>query len=151
MIRRPPRSTLFPYTTLFRSLFGRNPLPQIGVEAKPVDHCVEPRAAQDLLTDRLDPSLEGTGHGRPHEGLRNLLAVDKHGGRGPIDIRQEGDETRAGRHGKGKREDREPLSSAPGGQPRVEAGPFPWFLPYHLVVRDHLDPHGTRTVSPFRR
>src|SRR5256885_10812080 len=24
MIRRPPRSTLFPYTTLFRSLFGKN-------------------------------------------------------------------------------------------------------------------------------
>src|SRR2546422_5876784 len=24
MIRRPPRSTLFPYTTLFRSLLGRN-------------------------------------------------------------------------------------------------------------------------------
>src|SRR5260370_18635979 len=24
MIRRPPRSTLFPYTTLFRSLFGDN-------------------------------------------------------------------------------------------------------------------------------
>src|SRR2546430_12596084 len=24
MIRRPPRSTLFPYTTLFRSLFGRD-------------------------------------------------------------------------------------------------------------------------------
>src|SRR2546430_12223301 len=23
MIRRPPRSTLFPYTTLFRSLFGK--------------------------------------------------------------------------------------------------------------------------------
>src|SRR5256885_17161345 len=23
MIRRPPRSTLFPYTTLFRSLYGR--------------------------------------------------------------------------------------------------------------------------------
>src|SRR2546422_9647889 len=26
MIRRPPRSTLFPYTTLFRSLEGRGPL-----------------------------------------------------------------------------------------------------------------------------
>src|SRR5438445_6344309 len=25
MIRRPPRSTLFPYTTLFRSLFGHEP------------------------------------------------------------------------------------------------------------------------------
>ena len=24
MIRRPPRSTLFPYTTLFRSLYGKN-------------------------------------------------------------------------------------------------------------------------------
>src|SRR2546422_5234750 len=26
MIRRPPRSTLFPYTTLFRSLFGHFPI-----------------------------------------------------------------------------------------------------------------------------
>src|SRR3712207_9003798 len=26
MIRRPPRSTLFPYTTLFRSVCGRMPL-----------------------------------------------------------------------------------------------------------------------------
>src|SRR2546422_3216073 len=25
MIRRPPRSTLFPYTTLFRSIFQRDP------------------------------------------------------------------------------------------------------------------------------
>src|SRR2546422_8261548 len=25
MIRRPPRSTLFPYTTLFRSLYARRP------------------------------------------------------------------------------------------------------------------------------
>src|SRR5256885_7304426 len=38
MIRRPPRSTLFPYTTLFRShLFarharGREPLPKLGDE-----------------------------------------------------------------------------------------------------------------------
>src|SRR2546427_6660696 len=42
MIRRPPRSTLFPYTTLFRSVFvndayasrggERNPLPRLGVE-----------------------------------------------------------------------------------------------------------------------
>src|SRR5256886_15745074 len=28
MIRRPPRSTLFPYTTLFRSPFGSSPLPR---------------------------------------------------------------------------------------------------------------------------
>src|SRR5947209_12576725 len=29
MIRRPPRSTLFPYTTLFRSFFGRKQHNQI--------------------------------------------------------------------------------------------------------------------------
>src|SRR3712207_8570465 len=28
MIRRPPRSTLFPYTTLFRSQIGRTPHPR---------------------------------------------------------------------------------------------------------------------------
>src|SRR2546430_8763431 len=31
MIRRPPRSTLFPYTTLFRSLIGGPKLTSIGV------------------------------------------------------------------------------------------------------------------------
>src|SRR2546430_11478158 len=34
MIRRPPRSTLFPYTTLFRSLFG--PTAMLGTEANRV-------------------------------------------------------------------------------------------------------------------
>src|SRR5256885_8363894 len=32
MIRRPPRSTLFPYTTLFRSPFGIAVLAQVAVE-----------------------------------------------------------------------------------------------------------------------
>src|SRR2546430_9036281 len=31
MIRRPPRSTLFPYTTLFRSTLGDSPCEIIGV------------------------------------------------------------------------------------------------------------------------
>src|SRR2546422_6517093 len=31
MIRRPPRSTLFPYTTLFRSAVFRRPVHQVGV------------------------------------------------------------------------------------------------------------------------
>src|SRR2546429_4816361 len=30
MIRRPPRSTLFPYTTLFRSLVGKHARPERG-------------------------------------------------------------------------------------------------------------------------
>src|SRR3712207_8169293 len=29
MIRRPPRSTLFPYTTLFRSVVGQPPRPEV--------------------------------------------------------------------------------------------------------------------------
>src|SRR5438034_3999209 len=33
MIRRPPRSTLFPYTTLFRSQTRSGPAPAIGISA----------------------------------------------------------------------------------------------------------------------
>src|SRR5256885_7513305 len=32
MIRRPPRSTLFPYTTLFRSAIERNPQTEVVVD-----------------------------------------------------------------------------------------------------------------------
>src|SRR5438034_2756856 len=35
MIRRPPRSTLFPYTTLFRSVFVRHAETSGGVQARP--------------------------------------------------------------------------------------------------------------------
>src|SRR5258708_9110065 len=33
MIRRPPRSTLFPYTTLFRSLATRSPLRYLTIDS----------------------------------------------------------------------------------------------------------------------
>src|SRR2546427_2746568 len=33
MIRRPPRSTLFPYTTLFRSLVTDTPRDDVGIRA----------------------------------------------------------------------------------------------------------------------
>src|SRR3712207_8628255 len=49
MIRRPPRSTLFPYTTLFRSLPGEPVLGgQIvqygGLEEEPVRQVIDPRS-----------------------------------------------------------------------------------------------------------
>src|SRR2546426_12651642 len=52
MIRRPPRSTLFPYTTLFRSLF---------------DAAVEPLdvGAEQIVTDELHPRRQGFGELRP--------------------------------------------------------------------------------------
>src|SRR3712207_8063074 len=59
MIRRPPRSTLFPYTTLFRSgrqraLIGRAGGVRVGAD--------EPGAAVDQ-PDRLGDRLEAVGAG----------------------------------------------------------------------------------------
>src|SRR5256885_7185176 len=42
MIRRPPRSTLFPYTTLFRSVKG-------GLRARGIALCAEGLQARDLV------------------------------------------------------------------------------------------------------
>src|SRR3712207_7263786 len=61
MIRRPPRSTLFPYTTLFRSLrhFGR-PAPILaGISGRQgrLEHDHRPpggKALQDMLRALLD-------------------------------------------------------------------------------------------------
>src|SRR5256885_8303306 len=47
MIRRPPRSTLFPYTTLFRSAGG--------------DACAYPRARR-VSSDPTDPGGGGSGN-----------------------------------------------------------------------------------------
>src|SRR2546430_10437719 len=46
MIRRPPRSTLFPYTTLFRSHELKNPLTSLrsAVETLPLAKSVESRS-----------------------------------------------------------------------------------------------------------
>src|SRR3712207_6955675 len=55
MIRRPPRSTLFPYTTLFRS---RAPRPVVGEELVPgLVHAG--RVGEVLLVHLLDQPLVG--------------------------------------------------------------------------------------------
>src|SRR3712207_7760548 len=71
MIRRPPRSTLFPYTTLFRSLVHRRPAPvdQAGFvaehdRAEQVFH----RVAHQPAADR--PGV-GVAHARDAAGLRS--------------------------------------------------------------------------------
>src|SRR3712207_7259330 len=54
MIRRPPRSTLFPYTTLFRSRFGR------AVAGSDVEADVQDVAVLDdvrLPLEPLEPAL----------------------------------------------------------------------------------------------
>src|ERR1039457_1199924 len=49
MIRRPPRSTLFPYTTLFRSVFRRGRRLRPGVEYRPC----QPAARSEEHTSEL--------------------------------------------------------------------------------------------------
>src|SRR5688572_31290494 len=73
MIRRPPRSTLFPYTTLFRSdavpfgqARGHGGLPRIigGAERQVVDRAMAdppgPRAARHLQVDRKSTRLNSS-------------------------------------------------------------------------------------------
>src|SRR3989449_4348143 len=81
MIRRPPRSTLFPYTTLFRSvvLLARAP-PQFGTahrHARPVDPQVQ-RRGQGLTTAGFHPPLLVFGDLRPQPfgGPFHLLGLD---------------------------------------------------------------------------
>src|SRR3712207_8571750 len=64
MIRRPPRSTLFPYTTLFRSLIGVT----AHVAALQLDHGVEVRT-------QLLRVFEDAEYSAPHRGLQLLGPV----------------------------------------------------------------------------
>src|SRR3712207_8075580 len=63
MIRRPPRSTLFPYTTLFRSVCGCEtpaPLHDIAVLQPPPHEAAEPIAAhsEELGAGVERPAIE---------------------------------------------------------------------------------------------
>src|SRR3712207_8142894 len=72
MIRRPPRSTLFPYTTLFRSLIDRGgPFDAAGAEA--LDHL---RVVDDVA-DRGDRAADPGGLLDDVEGAADAPAVDR--------------------------------------------------------------------------
>src|SRR5260370_18165533 len=64
MIRRPPRSTLFPYTTLFRSLHLAGPHLSL---------CSALRRALPLLLDQPVPALELAARAWRHRVLRLLV------------------------------------------------------------------------------
>src|SRR2546423_10525911 len=55
MIRRPPRSTLFPYTTLFRSRDGGRDAERVRL-AHAVHQCIENSASVALLNRAVDRS-----------------------------------------------------------------------------------------------
>src|SRR2546422_7572310 len=57
MIRRPPRSTLFPYTTLFRSI-DKNPVACVAL------HAYAEHGKGELASLYVNPSHENQGIGR---------------------------------------------------------------------------------------
>src|SRR5260370_32673901 len=81
MIRRPPRSTLFPYTTLFRSLYA------LDIDAKAVEMAQEgekaSRSTLDLTRTQLrngysvDRSEEHTSELQSHLNLVCRLLLEK--------------------------------------------------------------------------
>src|SRR3712207_7458449 len=75
MIRRPPRSTLFPYTTLFRSLDarrGRRPRAERRLEDVDVRHGYRDRnLARDGVEDGDDGELLRQPVEREADGLRS--------------------------------------------------------------------------------
>src|SRR3989449_3403777 len=64
MIRRPPRSTLFPYTTLFRSLAGQLVQPPALVVDRRVHRRHLRDAADEAAARRLQPLAREPGHRR---------------------------------------------------------------------------------------
>src|SRR5260221_10812656 len=80
MIRRPPRSTLFPYTTLFRSWHGRVPLPHLDVPPGSVGTSeTVPGAARRVLTEPggTSRSEEHTSELQSHSDLVCRLLLEK--------------------------------------------------------------------------
>src|SRR5256885_9784299 len=75
MIRRPPRSTLFPYTTLFRSLIvrfgpvqgGRELLHPAVLVLQACDFALEPRHPRGGAGDRTGEGEEEDDEQRDHE------------------------------------------------------------------------------------
>src|SRR5438034_2142487 len=75
MIRRPPRSTLFPYTTLFRSRWSRygRDTPRLVAEAQEREHWI----AAQWDTWRQERSEEHTSELQSHSDLVCRLLLEK--------------------------------------------------------------------------
>src|SRR5437016_13679969 len=77
MIRRPPRSTLFPYTTLFRSAILELPLRNASADLRGYGNGLESVALADLV--EVNGHILGLRLGHTHEGRRRHLGTSSLG------------------------------------------------------------------------
>src|SRR2546421_3254532 len=79
MIRRPPRSTLFPYTTLFRSVGGeeREPAPQVVGDAVPEGKAGAGRNASRIAQESQERSEEHTSELQSRSDIVCRLLLEK--------------------------------------------------------------------------
>src|SRR3712207_7036686 len=75
MIRRPPRSTLFPYTTLFRSPARRGPLLRGGAA---LERRTAPRPRLDRVRRRRPQGRDPGGDARPPRRLAHRGRSEEH-------------------------------------------------------------------------
>src|SRR2546429_9735528 len=92
MIRRPPRSTLFPYTTLFRSLVGKQ-LAEYRTQRVRVDLTPQERATYETLRGTYLGFVRERELQRKHgpgwlRELMRLSAIDPHARRAMLARRQ---------------------------------------------------------------
>src|SRR5690349_21958928 len=84
MIRRPPRSTLFPYTTLFRSLDEIDERRRDGVIATPADFAAIEGILRLRVTNRRRAEIDLAAFDRCLDvfdllpGLRDLVRSEEH-------------------------------------------------------------------------
>src|SRR3712207_7702525 len=73
MIRRPPRSTLFPYTTLFRSIATADSQPKpLGIDPAPMPVQYDRRGRSDARSLKIGPFLELRAGARSEEHTSEL-------------------------------------------------------------------------------
>src|SRR2546427_9498722 len=77
MIRRPPRSTLFPYTTLFRSGDGPRGAPGGAAHRRPLGRGPRLPRADDRLRERPGRSEEHTSELQSQSNLVCRLLLEK--------------------------------------------------------------------------
>src|SRR3712207_7801834 len=78
MIRRPPRSTLFPYTTLFRSDDARD-LAEDGTGRDPLDRLLDDLGGLDDLVDEHPEAVEAvSARGRMDVEVELVVRSEEH-------------------------------------------------------------------------